>query len=282
MNQITYPERVKLVIKKHTGLCIGLDPSPDQLLSWDISDDLAGLSIFCDRMVSVCLKAKVGFVKPQSAFFERFGWKGLQILAETNKILRDNGIFTIFDGKRGDIGSTAAAYAQAYLSGANQYDAMTVNPFLGYETLSPFVEILKHQPVGIFIVVRSSNPDGHIIQNAITDSHFPVATMLGRKIQAENEKIFGKTNLGSIGAVIGATLPLPSVSDLLDTMSSAFFLCPGIGAQGASLDQALNTFKKYLPQCIFPLSRGITLNCPSEHEMMMKIKKLQENLAKNI
>ena len=278
INQLSYPKRVYSKIKSCTGLCIGLDPSREQLLSWGLSDDLSGLQIFCNRMITVCIESGIAFAKPQSAFFERFNWEGIRILTETNQALRRAGIFTILDCKRGDIGSTALAYAQAYLSenDFSKYDAITVNPFLGYESQQPFFEILKTTNVGIFIVIRSSNADSHYIQEAIVEGNSSVAIWLAEQIQKVNVSIYGKDQLGSVGAVVGATLN--SLTPLLDAMPSSFFLCPGIGAQGALIEDAVANFKAYRHQCIFPISRGITLGVSSEKELIDKVKKTQYSL----
>ncbi len=275
---MSYAEDVLSRIQMSSGLCVGLDPSREQLLSWNLTDDLIGLKIFCDKMTQVCLQTKVAFVKPQSAFFERFGWEGLRILTEMNKSLRKEGIFTIFDGKRGDIGSTAAAYAEAYLSATDysKFNAITLNPFLGYESLVPFIKKSQTEKVGVFIVVRSTNSESEIMQEALVKDNNSVAIWLAKKIQEQNSGLFGENNIGPIGAVVGSTLS--SLHALLATMKSSLFLCPGIGAQGATIEQALEIFKGFSQQCIFPISRGITLNCAEEEALIKKIKQMKAKL----
>ncbi len=278
MKQDLYSKRVQSLIKESTGLCVGLDPSTELLQSWGLSDNLEGLKAFCDRMLEVCIESKVAFAKPQSAFYERFGWEGMYVLTEMNKKLRSAGIFTILDCKRGDISSTAIAYADAYLSESDysKYDAITVNPFLGYESHQPYIDIIKKQSVGIFIVMRSSNPDSHYIQQARIDNDLPISTWLARKIFNDNLAIFGKSNLGAIGAVVGATID--SLGGLLDDMSTSFFLCPGIGAQGATVELVKKTFSQYIDQCIFPVSRGISMNTPSKKALIANVVELKTML----
>lgn len=275
----SYTQRILSKIQAQSGLCVGLDPSREQLLIWELSDTVEGLKTYCDRMLKVCVQSKVAFVKPQSAFFERFGWEGAQILADLNHSLRQAGAFTIFDGKRGDIGSTAEAYAEAYLSAQNltKYDAMTINPFLGEESLTPFIKKMQEENVGVFVVVRSSNPSSEKLQEArVEKEEKTVAEWLAQKIDQLNAFLSANESHGPIGAVIGATLT--DLISLLDLMPSAIFLCPGVGAQGASIEQALKTFKPYLSQCIFPMSRGITLSEFEEKALISKIINLQQKI----
>lgn len=275
-----YANRVASMIREKTGLCIGLDPSRELLHSWGSTDDLSGLKLFCERMRKVCIQSDIAFVKPQSAFFERFGWQGLQALTELNQALRTAGIFTILDCKRGDISSTAAAYADAYLSATNycKYDAITVNPFLGFSSHQPYIDMIKQQAVGIFVVLRSSNPDASPIQQAMVDQNTSVANWLAAQICQQNAAISGTGNLGAIGAVVGATIDAPDT--LLQNMRTSFFLCPGIGAQGASIASVKQTFGNYLKQCIFPVSRGISLDTPSEEGLLHKITKMKNKMKR--
>ncbi len=278
MKEQDYAKRVLNKIQTQSGLCVGLDPSREQLLIWELNDSVEGLKIYCDRMLKVCVESQVTFVKLQSAFFERFGWEGARILADLNHCLRQAGIFTIFDGKRGDIGSTAEAYAAAYLSAQDlsKYDAMTINPFLGEESLTPFIKKMQEEDVGVFVVVRSSNPSSEKLQAARVENEEKVAEWLARKIEQYNAFLSGDKNHGPVGAVIGATLL--DLIPLLDLMPSAIFLCPGIGAQGASIEQALKTFKPYLKQCIFPMSRGITHSAFEEKALISKIINLRQKM----
>jgi len=279
MSELNYPQRVQATLEKSTGLCVGLDPSKAMLASWGLSDTLDGLTAFSERMVEVCIQAGVGFVKPQSAFYERFSWIGMRLLSEINHALRRAGIMTIIDCKCGDIGSTVSAYAEAYLSGSDmtKYDAITVNPFLGYDTHQPFLDKIKAEPVGLFMVVRSSNPGADVLQTANIHSGETVATWLASRIHQDNVSCFGEDQKGAIGAVIGATLPDPRL--LLDTMPSAFFLCPGVGAQGAILGDVINDLGSYAKQSIFPLSRGITLGVSDKKNLCESIKRLKSQLG---
>lgn len=278
-----YPQRIQSTIKQKTGLCVGFDPSSAVLASWGLPDTLEGLTVFTERLADVCLQLDVGFVKPQSAFYERFGWEGIKLLTTINTALRRAGIISLLDCKRGDIGSTAAAYADAYLatSDMSKYDAITVNPFLGYDTHQPFIDKLRAESVGIFIVVRSSNAGGDDIQTAqrhggTTAENQSVALWLAGRIQQDNVACFGEGKQGAIGAVVGATLPDPT--PLLEAMPSAFFLCPGIGAQGATFASVSKTVGHYVSQCIFPISRGISLGNPDKSQLLSAIKHYRNEL----
>lgn len=272
---IAYAQRVSSLIESKTGLCVGLDPSPAQLAAWGLSDDIEGLTAFCETMVAACLTAEVGFVKPQSAFFERFGLPGLAQLSLVNKKLRSAGILVILDAKRGDISSTAEAYAQAYLSPDRDahYDALTLNPFLGYASCAPYITQMKQAPVGVFVVMRSSNPGSERIQEAWVSPHVTVAVDLARAIEQDNQALVGPGALGPIGVVIGATLP--RMQDLLAEMPSCFYLCPGVGAQGATVAEVKARFGDYFKQCIVPISRGISAAGPLPSALLEQIKTYQ-------
>lgn len=279
MSKVLFPERVSHLLDTCSGLCVGFDPSTELLHSWRLTDDQNGLRQYHKVMVNACLNAKVGFVKPQIAFYERFGWQGLQLLTEMSIELRSHGILVILDCKRGDIGSTASAYADAYLSAfdLSKYEAITVNPFLGFSSLSPFIELIKRQEVGIFVIVRSSNEDSSTFQTAQTESGISVAAWLAQKIKQENQAIFGEAKLGAVGAVIGSTLN--DVQHLLEQMSTSFFLCPGIGAQGATFKSAVTNLGHFAKQCIFPVSRGLTSQIESETQLIARITAMRTELT---
>lgn len=271
MNETSFPERIQHFIKKNSGLCVGFDPSQQLLASWKLTDDVEGLYQYTRKVMDACIKVGISFVKIQIAFYERFGWQGAKILSEMSYELRKAGIIVILDGKRGDIGSTASAYAEAYLSDHDlyKYDAMTVNPFLGFSSLEPYLSMVRTQRVGIFIILRSSNSDSSLFQEASTQNGDTVANCLASYIDEQNRTIFGEKKLGAIGAVIGSTVL--HTKEILSKMPTTFFLCPGIGAQGATIESSIEHFGVSAARCIFPISRGLTLNIQSELHLIEKI-----------
>lgn len=222
-------------------LCVGIDPSPSLLGNWGLADDAGGLRAFGLRCVEA-LAGVVPVVKPQVAFFERRGPEGMAALAEVMAAAGDAGLLVIADAKRGDIGSTCEAYAQAWLGegSALAADALTVHPYLGLGALAPFVELARANGRALFVVARSSNPEGRALQTARHDGGETVEDALLSQIAALNREEIGAapsggadggTPLGAVGAVIGATLA-PSRFDLRELRGPV--LAPGIGAQGAT------------------------------------------------
>ncbi|MCE0447184.1 orotidine-5'-phosphate decarboxylase [Streptomyces tricolor] len=210
-------------------LCVGIDPHASLLAEWGLNDDIAGLERF-SRTVVEAMADRVAVLKPQSAFFERFGSRGLAVLETSVQEARAAGALVVMDAKRGDIGSTMAAYAEAFLHPDAPLfsDALTVSPYLGYGSLSPAVALARESGAGLLVLALTSNPEGGEVQHAIRpDGRTVGATMLAH-LAAENA---GEEPLGSFGAVVGATLGDLSSYDL--DMGGPL-LAPGIGAQGAT------------------------------------------------
>ena len=218
-----------------TPLCVGIDPHkglmPD-LACQNGKVTLDGLRQFSMNVV----EAASGFVpavKPQAAMFEAFGPEGVAILSETARAARKAGLLVIMDAKRGDIGSTSAAYAEAYLGDDAPFasDALTVNPWMGIDTLMPFIERAEASGSGLFILVRTSNGGAADLQELETDGML-VYQKLAQKLAPLIEKANGKSGLSSFGIVAGATVP-EQAKALRALLPSAPFLIPGFGAQGA-------------------------------------------------
>jgi orotidine-5'-phosphate decarboxylase len=213
-------------------MVVGIDPAADQSPTVFGSDP----STFLFRCVEALLdgaQGRVGFVKFQSAFFEAFGSDGVAALARSIASARERGFAIILDAKRGDIGSTAAAYARAYLTPHAtdlEVDCLTVNPFLGPETLEPFIDCSRTYGKGLFILVKTSNPgsgwlqDQRIAGSAVSDRIADLVSTLA------NETV-GSSGVGAIGAVVGATYPSEAIR-LRSLMPRSPFLAPGLGAQG--------------------------------------------------
>ncbi|MHA3702527.1 orotidine-5'-phosphate decarboxylase [Jatrophihabitans sp. YIM 134969] len=225
---MTFGARLDAAMDAHGPLCVGIDPHPPLLERWGLGVDLDGLARFTDACVEA-FAGQVAVVKPQSAFFEAFGAAGSAVLERAVQALRSAGTLVLLDVKRGDIGSTMAAYAAAYLDPASPFaaDAMTVSPFLGVGSLEPAFDTAARHGAGVFVLARTSNPEGASVQNAVTPSGPTVAESIVADIAARNA---GAEPYGSFGLVVGAT-----ITDRLQLGElRGPVLMPGVGAQGGT------------------------------------------------
>jgi orotidine-5'-phosphate decarboxylase len=222
-----FGERLKRALDERGPMCVGIDPHPSLLIAWGLPDTAEGLAAF-SRTVVEALADRVAVVKPQSAFYERFGSLGVTILESTIRQLRQAGALVILDVKRGDIGSTAAAYADAYLDpdAPMAVDAITASPFLGFGSLRPMIDTALAAGRGVFVLVRTSNPEGASVQTARTGDGRTVAQLMIDEIAQVND---GVRPIGDLGAVVGATIDEP---DIDFTFLNGPVLVPGLGAQG--------------------------------------------------
>ena len=232
MSSTTFGARLHAAVRERGPLCAGIDPHASLLAEWGLTDDVAGLERFALTAVEG-LAPHVSVIKPQSAFYERFGSRGVAVLERVIAESRAAGALVLLDVKRGDIGSTSKAYADAYLDPSSPLasDAITVSPYLGFGSLAPFVEAAKAYDAGLFVLGLTSNPEGPEVQRASTDTGESVAERMFAHLGALNE---GVTPLGSFGAVVGATIG--EVSDL-GAAGLAFngpILAPGFGEQGGT------------------------------------------------
>lgn len=245
--------------EKYGPLCVGFDPSHKVLQAWNLSPDDKGLKDFCDILLTAVV-GKVGIIKPQAAFFELYGVEGLQVLKELIENAQKQGLLVLVDTKRGDIGSTAEAYGQAWLGSNSPFkaDAITVNPFLGFDALIPLIKIAEETETAVFMVVQSSNPEGEQIRNARIGDQ-TVSVHLAQRIYDYNSQSSSQyRHIGPIGAVIGATLGCEA-KETIEQLKNSLFLVPGIGAQGGTITQLTQQFPQRLWQNIIPsISRSIT------------------------
>ncbi|MFH8795336.1 orotidine-5'-phosphate decarboxylase [Streptomyces sp. NPDC017941] len=244
--------RLRRAMDTRGPLCVGIDPHAALLGAWGLGDDVQGLESFT-RTVVEALADQVAVFKPQSAFFERFGSRGVAVLERAVADLRAAGGLVVMDAKRGDIGSTMAAYAETYLRKEAPLfsDALTVSPYLGYGSLAPAVELARENGAGLFVLALTSNPEGAEVQRAVrADGRSIGATMLGH-LAAENA---GAAPMGSYGAVVGATLGDLSTFDL-DVNGP--LLAPGIGAQGATPADLPRVFGAAVRNVVPNVSRGV-------------------------
>ena len=208
-------------------LCLGIDPHPELLRAWSLPVDVDGLAAFCD----ICVTAFAGFaiVKPQVAFFESYGSAGYAVLERTIAGLREAGVLVLADAKRGDIGTTMAAYAAAWAGDSPlASDAVTASPYLGFGSLQPLLDLAAETGRGVFVLAATSNPEGASVQRAVLDDR-TVAQSIIDAAGALNRT----TEPGSVGVVVGATLSdVPDLSRLGGPV-----LVPGVGAQGGRPEQ---------------------------------------------
>lgn len=228
-------------------LCAGIDPHLDLIPALfrrgDMSDTAPAtaesLRDFCFEILTR-LHGKVPVIKPQAAMFERLGPAGMSILADLSREAMALGMLVIMDAKRGDIGSTSAAYAKGWLGHAAGFpsDALTVNPFLGLDTLKPFIDVADSTASGLFVLTRTSNPGSADIQGLEARDGRPVFHHLADGLRPLIEAHEGKSGFSSLGIVAGATWP-EEAATLRRLLPSALFLVPGFGAQGGGREEAL-------------------------------------------
>ena len=211
-------------------LVAGIDPHPGLLADWGLSNDAQGLERFALTCVEA-FAAEVALIKPQAAFFEAFGSRGVAVLERTIAEARAAGALVIVDAKRGDIGSTMAAYATAFLSDDSPLagDAVTLSPYLGFGSLDPALELSEKTGRGIFVLALTSNKEGASVQRARTDAGVSIAQSM---VDAAAERNDGINPLGQVGVVIGATV---GRTDLDLSRLNGPVLAPGLGAQGGTV-----------------------------------------------
>lgn len=222
----TFGQRLAEAAERHGALCVGIDPHPGLLAQWGFPDDADGLRRFADACV-IAFAGEVASVKPQSAFFERHGSRGIAVLEWLLHAFAGSGTQVILDAKRGDVGSTMAGYADAYLrTGAPLgADALTVSPYLGFGSLDPALSAAAEAGRGLFVLARTSNPEGGTVQQAVVGA----TTVAQGIVDAAAAANVGADVQGSVGVVVGAThdhgLDLAALHGPV--------LVPGLGAQGA-------------------------------------------------
>lgn len=252
-----FGERVRGALAEHGPLCVGIDPHAALLDAWRLKDSASGVREFGLRVVDAAA-GRVGIVKPQVSFFERFGSAGFAALEDVLRAARDAGLIVIADAKRGDIGSTMDAYAAAWLTPGSplEADALTVNPFLGVGALDSTFERALENGKGIFVLAATSNPDAADIQRAHIAASQTVSAEIIAQVSTRNAQSSPAGQWGSLGFVIGATV------DWTDAGLAAFtpaapILSPGFGAQGAEPRDLQARFGAAAPTVIASESRSI-------------------------
>lgn len=248
----SFGERLHRAMAERGQLCVGIDPHPQLLASWGLPDDATGLARFSEGVVEA-LGDRVAVFKPQSAFYEQYGSRGIAVLESTIRQLRAAGALVLLDVKRGDVGSTVRAYANAYLNPSNSLyaDAITASPYLGVGSLAPMIEMATAHGGGVFVLALTSNPEGASVQRARGADSRTVAQHVIDEISQLNE---GAAPLGSFGLVVGAT-----VGDTGHDLSRVGgpLLAPGLGAQGATPRDLRTVFGQNLAGVLPSYSRAV-------------------------
>jgi orotidine-5'-phosphate decarboxylase len=231
------------VERKGAPLCVGLDPDPA------LMPEGLGIVEFCRGIVDAVARVAVA-VKPQAAFFEAQGAEGWAALSEVCDYARAAGLLVIADAKRGDIPSTARAYAAAFAPVA---DAVTVNPYLGYDSLEPF---LAHEGLGVFALVKTSNPGSADIQDLPLPDGRPLWQHVAGLVERWGADLVGESGFSSVGAVIGATFP-QEVAEARRLLPRSVLLLPGVGAQGARAEDLAEAFSAGPAGALVSASRSV-------------------------
>jgi orotidine-5'-phosphate decarboxylase len=252
----TFGARLAAAMDDHGPLCAGIDPHASLLQAWGLRDDAAGVRELGLRVVDA-LGGRVAALKPQAAFFERHGSAGLAGLEDVVAAARATGTLTIVDAKRGDIGSTMAGYADAFLADGSPLagDAVTLSPYLGFGSLAPAVELAAATGRGIFVLCLTSNPEGREVQHAVGPDGVTVAAGVAARAAALNA---GAAPLGSVGLVVGATVGDAVRATGTDLAAvNGPLLAPGVGAQGAGERELADVFGPARRQVLASSSRGV-------------------------
>jgi len=244
--------RLRAAMDERGPLCVGIDPHASLLERWGLPDDATGLAVFALSVVEA-LGDQVAIFKPQSAFFERHGSRGIAVLERVVADARAAGALVLLDAKRGDLGSTMQGYADAYLDSASPMfvDAMTVSPYLGFGSLRPAIDTAISNGSGVFVVALTSNPEAPQFQQASTDDGRTVGGAVLAEVARCNE---GASPMGSIGAVVGATLAEP-VADA--ERVNGPLLAPGMGTQGGRPGDLPRIFGAAMPNVLPSVSREL-------------------------
>lgn len=260
---LSFGTRLDEVIVRSGRLCVGIDPHRFLLEAWGLPDTAAGAGAFGLAVVDATV-GRAGIVKPQVAFFERFGSAGYVALEGVLAAARDAGLLVIGDVKRGEIGTSMEGYAEAWLTPGSplEVDALTANPYLGFGSLRPALELAEQHGKGVFVLAATSNPEGRAVQLARTPDDRTVAAAIVDEIAAWNTA-HHPLGTGSIGAVIGATLELDTFGLTTAPTTTMPVLAPGFGHQGAAVADLDTIYGVLAPGVIVSESRSILAAGPS-------------------
>lgn len=272
-----YGERLRTAVEKYGRLCVGIDPHPQILDAWDLPHDASGLER-CARGMIEAVAGRVAIVKPQSAFFEAYGSAGVAVLELLLADAREAGVLTLLDIKRGDIGSTMDAYAQAYLADGSSLaaDAVTLSPYLGAGSLDGSIALAGQTGRGVYILAATSNPEGASVQQARTADGVTISQSMIDFAGRCNADAVAAGQWGNVGVVFGATVPADHGLDLSSLGGS--ILAPGFGAQGGTSDGIRDVFGAAYTYVLPSSSRGVLAAGPDPDAIRAAVDSTQESL----
>lgn len=259
-NKMLIDKVVEETRKKKNPCVVGLDPEWDKIPDCYKKDNIAKAEVVLnwamDVIDAVC--DVVIAIKPQMAFYEVYGAEGFQVVQDIVKHAHRKGLIVIDDSKRNDIGNTARAYAYAHLAkeGPIKADFLTVSPFLGTDSIKPFMDVAVEDDKGVFVLVKTSNPSSIEISEAVNKDGKKISMWLGEYIDRISDSYIGESGYSAIGAVIGATFP-GEAEKLRKRMKRNYFLVPGYGAQGGSAKDVVSCFNNDGLGALVSSSRGI-------------------------
>ncbi|MGG5174273.1 orotidine-5'-phosphate decarboxylase [Pseudarthrobacter sp. J1763] len=275
--QLSFGARLATAMETRGQLCVGIDPHPSLLEAWGLNDDVASLERF-SRTAVEAFAGLAAAAKPQVALFERHGSAGMAVLERVLADLAAAEVLSIADAKRGDIGSTMAAYADAWLRDGSPLaaDALTVSPYLGFESLRPALDMAEKTGRGVFVLALTSNPEGAAVQHV--GGRDSVARRIVQAAATENERYGAR--LGSVGLVVGATVGefLEELEiDLLSVRGP--ILAPGLGAQGATAADLRSGFGSAFSAVLATSSRDILAAGPTVIGLRQAVERTRDALA---
>jgi orotidine-5'-phosphate decarboxylase len=284
VSQHSWGSRLRSAIADRGRLCVGIDPHPSLLRAWGLPETAGGVETFAE----ICVEAFVGdvaLVKPQVAFFEAYGSAGYAVLERTISVVRAAGTLVIADAKRGDIGSTMAAYSQAWLGEdvPLSSDAVTVSPYLGFGALEPAVELATEHGRGLFVLARTSNPEGGQLQGAQLDTADLSGVSAGKGVSVAQSIVDAavaqnRDGRDTIGLVVGATrghgLDLSEFSGPI--------LAPGLGAQGATVADLAEIFRDSRELLLPNTSRDVLRHGPSVSALREAAERVRDDVENGL
>ena len=269
----TFGSRLHAAMTERGRCCVGIDPHAGLLQEWGLSDDVAGLERFALSTVEA-VAPYCSVVKPQSAFYERFGSRGVAVLERVIADSRAAGALVLLDVKRGDIGSTSQAYADAYLDPSSPLasDAITVSPYLGFGSVMPMIDTARQHGAGVFVLALTSNKEGPEVQHATTPDGDTVGGRMLDHLRGLNADAHP---LGSFGAVVGATIGDTG----LDFDIRGPILAPGFGAQGGTVADIGRIFGRAAGAVLASTSRDVLRLGPDGAAMRDAVRRANDELA---